>query len=99
MAQKRGINQTVGTSFLVGVPGFEPGTLCSQSRCANRAALHPEHFCDCKGTQKNVICKFFRTNFRFIFRRSLCRARPRGNFRCKKLAFLFGNQKDCVYIC
>ena len=28
--------------FRVGVPGFEPGTPCSQSRCANRAALHPE---------------------------------------------------------
>ena len=27
---------------LVGVPGFEPGTPCSQSRCANRTALHPE---------------------------------------------------------
>ena len=26
----------------VGVPGFEPGTPCSQSRCANRTALHPE---------------------------------------------------------
>ena len=26
---------------LVGVPGFEPGTPCSQSRCANRTALHP----------------------------------------------------------
>ena len=28
--------------FFVGVPGFEPGTPCSQSRCANRTALHPE---------------------------------------------------------
>ena len=27
--------------ILVGVPGFEPGTPCSQSRCANRTALHP----------------------------------------------------------
>ena len=31
--------------FLVGVPGFEPGTPCSQSRCANRTALHPEENC------------------------------------------------------
>ena len=30
------------SSFYVGVPGFEPGTPCSQSRCANRTALHPE---------------------------------------------------------
>ena len=28
--------------IMVGVAGFEPATLCSQSRCANRAALHPE---------------------------------------------------------
>ncbi len=28
--------------FTVGIPGFEPGTPCSQSRCANRTALHPE---------------------------------------------------------
>ena len=28
--------------FYVGVPGFEPGTSCSQSRRANRTALHPE---------------------------------------------------------
>ena len=26
----------------VGVKGFEPSTPCSQSRCANRTALHPE---------------------------------------------------------
>ncbi len=29
-------------NLLVGVPGFEPGTSCSQSRRANRTALHPE---------------------------------------------------------
>ena len=28
-------------SCFVGVPGFEPGTSCSQSRRANRTALHP----------------------------------------------------------
>jgi hypothetical protein len=27
---------------IVGIPGFEPGTPCSQSRYANRTALHPE---------------------------------------------------------
>ena len=31
-------------SFFVGVAGFEPTTPCSQSRCANRTALHPESF-------------------------------------------------------
>ena len=29
--------------FFVGIPGFEPGTPCSQSRCANRTALHPDN--------------------------------------------------------
>ena len=29
-------------SLSVGVAGFEPTTPCSQSRCANRTALHPE---------------------------------------------------------
>ena len=29
-------------SLFVGVAGFEPTTPCSQSRCANRTALHPE---------------------------------------------------------
>ena len=28
-------------SSTVGVKGFEPSTPCSQSRCANRTALHP----------------------------------------------------------
>ena len=30
--------------YFVGVAGFEPTTPCSQSRCANRTALHPENF-------------------------------------------------------
>lgn len=29
-------------TFVVGVEGFELSTPCSQSRCANRTALHPE---------------------------------------------------------
>ena len=34
-----------GKAFsFVGVAGFEPATLWSQTRCANRAALHPENF-------------------------------------------------------
>ena len=34
-----------GKAFsFVGVAGFEPATLWSQTRCANRAALHPEEF-------------------------------------------------------
>ena len=42
--------------FFVGIPGFEPGTPCSQSRCANRTALHPDGLMRfvsqlrCKGT-------------------------------------------------
>ena len=38
--------------YFVGVPRFELGTSCSQSRRTNRAVLHPEccsfRFCDCK---------------------------------------------------
>ena len=30
--------------LFVGVPGFEPGTPWSQTRCASRAALHPEKY-------------------------------------------------------
>ena len=35
-------NLTISVFLFVGVPGFEPGTSCSQSRRANRTALHPE---------------------------------------------------------
>ena len=36
-------NKACSTSSTnVGVKGFEPSTPCSQSRCANRTALHPE---------------------------------------------------------
>jgi hypothetical protein len=43
LPQKRiGSPREERTDFDVGVAGFEPATLCSQSRCANRAALHPE---------------------------------------------------------
>ena len=38
--------------YFVGIPGFEPGTLCSQSRCANRTALHPEE------TLLISVCKY-----------------------------------------
>ena len=40
----------------VGVPRFERGTPCSQSRCANRTALHPETFNRHKGTHYISIC-------------------------------------------
>jgi|GEM_PF-1792078 hypothetical protein len=29
------------TSHIIGAAGFEPATLCSQSRCASQAALRP----------------------------------------------------------
>ena len=41
---------------MVGVAGFEPTTPCSQSRCANRTALHPEIFKRHKGTHYISIC-------------------------------------------
>ena len=49
-------------SFIVGIPGFEPGTPCSQSRCANRTALHPAIIFKCKGTTYFEICNTFRKN-------------------------------------
>ena len=36
-------HQYADKGFNVGVEGFEPPTPCSQSRCANRTALHPEN--------------------------------------------------------
>ena len=39
---QRKIGLTRIACMIVGIPGFEPGTPCSQSRCANRTALHPE---------------------------------------------------------
>ena len=59
---------TERSSFLVGIPGFEPGTLCSQSRCANRTALHPVAFeLRCKGTAIFLFCKFFYNFFAKTF--------------------------------
>ena len=37
------MNIEYSSSFIVGVAGFEPTTPCSQSRCANRTALHPDN--------------------------------------------------------
>ena len=31
--------------YLVGASGFEPPAPCSQGRCANQAALRPDHWC------------------------------------------------------
>ncbi len=44
-AQKtKGVRSCLTPLFsTVGVAGFEPATPCSQSRCANRTALHPEN--------------------------------------------------------
>ena len=50
-------------SFIVGIPGFEPGTPCSQSRCANRTALHPAIIFKCKGTTYFEICNTFRKKY------------------------------------
>ncbi len=39
----------------IGVAGFEPTTPCSQSRCANRTALHPEEVLFLKSDAKVVL--------------------------------------------
>ena len=45
-------NLIISVLFIVGVAGFEPTTPCSQSRCANRTALHPEYFTSEKRVQR-----------------------------------------------
>ena len=50
----------------VGVAGFEPTTPCSQSRCANRTALHPETVLLLKSGAK-VQHFFDLTNFSCVF--------------------------------
>ena len=63
LGKKREALQTVAceASLIVGVPRFELGTPCSQSRCANRTALHPE--CKsfpqmrCKDSHFFLICQ------------------------------------------
>ena len=52
------LNQRHVVLSIVGVRGFEPPTPCSQSRCANRAALHPENT-NAKSGQNymNLPCK------------------------------------------
>lgn len=67
----------------VEVPGFEPGTLCSQNRCANRAALHLECFrecfvlkSECKGKAIFLICKVCR----IFFQKKVCEVSLCFNF-------------------
>jgi hypothetical protein len=42
LKEKESYKNSITLSFsIVGVAGFEPATLWSQTRCANRTALHP----------------------------------------------------------
>ena len=58
----------------VGIPGFEPGTPCSQSRCANRTALHPDNLIDSgdksilKISNLQIFRAFFSENINFFGR-------------------------------
>ena len=55
-----------GNLFFVGVPGFEPGTSCSQSRHTNRTVLHPEtHFV--KRGHKSTIYSSILKTFKFFY--------------------------------
>ena len=59
--------------FTVGIPGFEPGTPCSQSRCANRTALHPECYIYASFLKSDAKIRliFESANFpRFFFKKS-----------------------------
>ena len=46
-----------GFNCFVGVKGFEPSTPCSQSRCANRTALHPVQMAFCSFASAKI--RFF----------------------------------------
>ena len=46
-----------GFICFVGVKGFEPSTPCSQSRCANRTALHPVQMAFCSFASAKI--RFF----------------------------------------
>ena len=61
--------------ILVGAKGFEPSTPCSQSRCANQAALRPDvcFFGGAGGTRTPDL-------FRAKETRSLCATAPLAIF-------------------
>ena len=59
-------------SSFVGVAGFEPTTPCSQSRCANRTALHPETFSYLEKRCKDTAFFQFDKLFRGFFFMSVC---------------------------
>ena len=71
---KKGRLSDLYNLYFVGVPRFELGTSCSQSRRTNRAVLHPEAFsfrnCDCKVTAFLRICKQFCEKLIGIFKNS-----------------------------
>ena len=56
--------------FCVGVAGFEPTTPCSQSRCANRTALHPVHIISELRVQRYALFRIIQT-FCCIFVRKI----------------------------
>ena len=58
--------------YFVGVPRFELGTSCSQSRRTNRAVLHPEDavpfgFAIAKLGYLSGLCKYFNAKICIIF--------------------------------
>ena len=88
--KKKEMLEQSNISFIVGIPGFESGTPCSQSRCANRTALHPAIIFKCKGTTYFEICNTFRKKyFCFCWNHSKKTARrsPKGQI---KLVLLWG---------
>ena len=59
--------------FCVGVNGFEPSTPCSQSRCANRTALHPVQMAFCSFASAKVEIIFdYPKNADFFLQITVC---------------------------
>ena len=72
--------------IVVGVAGFEPATLCSQSRCANRAALHPEHVGLAAAGLRSGFCSC-------DFRLNVARAYHLLTVAVMSVCFLFGDDQ------
>ena len=84
--KKRQATQNVGCLLFkcsVGVARFELATPCSQSRCANRTALHPELFPSRPtvsiGRFRHLRCKISA----FFFLLQIIPAKSRNGFRCQ----------------
>ena len=85
---------------MVGAVGFELTTLCSQSRCANRAALRPDNervqfYIDyrlfVKLNFRNLCQTYYRTFTKIISIYKKCNLRRVGNLLPTRFKYIFRN--------